>query len=335
MRQFDYVKPRTLAEASATLRELDGKGKIIAGGTGLLPSLKQGLHFPKSLVDLTSISELKRISNMDSDGLSIGANTPLAQVGSSRLIKTRYPALAEAASGVASRQIRTRATIGGNLCLDTRCWYYNQSDFWRSSYPDCRKAGGGTCYVVRGGSRCFALMSSDLVPPLIAVGAELEIFRLEVTRTLPLEDFFTGDGANPLKLSPGDVLTRVILPPKGNTLLSFRKYSLHPPVSFGLVTQAAAITTNPDSRVVQQAKLVLGCLDSLPIRCSKVEAFLVGTEIDSVEVDRMALVASQEVAVFSNVNAGLAYKKRIVEWLVSETLAGLPRRRQTMERGQP
>ncbi|MCL5960278.1 MAG: FAD binding domain-containing protein [Chloroflexi bacterium] len=332
MKQFDYAKPQTLTEASAILQDLDGKGQIIAGGTGLLPSLKQGLLLPDILVDVASLPELTGVCETESGGLSIGACTPLAQLGLSKLVRSRYSPLAEAATGVASPQIRTRATVGGNICLDTRCWYFNQSNFWRQSYADCRKLGGNTCYVVKGGSRCFALMSSDLIPLLVALGAQLEVFNSGRRRMVPVEELFTGDGARPITLGHRDLLTRVLVPRSENTLLGFRKYSTHPPINFGLVTLATAVTVDPSLRAIRGAKLVLGCVDSFPIRCSGVEASLVGADIDSLDFEEVGLAASREVTIFSNVNADQGYKKQIVEWLVSETLADLLQRRQTTEK---
>lgn len=331
MNRFAYTRPGSLREVSATLRNLDGRGRVIAGGTALLPALKQGLLRPEVLADLSSIREITGLDETESGELRIGAATPLSQVAASSLLGAAYPALAKAAGGVASLQIRNRATIGGNLCLDTRCWYYNQSAFWRKSYPDCRKADGNTCYVVKGGSRCYALMSSDLAPALIALDAKVETFNSGDIRIEPIEKLFTGDGANPLHLHPGDVLTHLTLPKRERPLLAFRKFSFHPPVNFGLITLAVAISSEPQTALIQKAKLVLGGVDSAPVRCLRVEDSLAGMPLESLDPEEIGSGASKEVTVYSNVYADQGYKKEAIRWLVSQTLTELLSRPQTTE----
>ncbi len=325
MKSFNYARPRSLAEASSVLSELSGKGKAIAGGTGLVPSLNHSLYRPQTLVDLGNVEALRGIRETASGDVWIGATTRLYEVSASELLRSKHPVLADAAGKVASYQIRSMATIGGNICLDSRCWYYNQSTFWRKSYPDCRKVGGNTCYVVKAGSRCYALMSSDLAPLLVAMGAKLEVYNTGSSRLVAVEDLFTGDGARPNNLGPGDVLAHVILPKLENTVVSFNKYSLHPPVNFGLVTLAVAITTDPASKIIQGARLVYGCVDSAPVRCLEAESAISGTEVGQLDPAKVGAIAGKEITVYSSVNAGQAYKRQIIEWQAAEALWSLIR----------
>lgn len=334
MNRFDYVKPDGLNEASATLSDLDGKGKIMAGGTGLIPSLNHGLLRPQVLVDLGGIAELNGIDETRWGDIRIAAGTRLCELSSLTPVRTKYPALGKAADSVASFQVRHRATVGGNVCLDTRCWYFNEPKFWRASYPDCRKTGGDTCYVVRGGDRCYALMSSDLVPLLVALDATVEIFNSGVARSVPVQELFTGDGANPLKLGPGDIVTHIVLPNMENTLLGYQKFYTHSPVNFGLVTLAVGIQFDSDYNLIERVRLVFGCIDSAPVRCPKTEASIAGIGANQLDPSEVGVAASKEISIFSSVNAGQAYKKQIAEYLATNTLTRLLCNRQTPEERQ-
>ena len=164
MLELTYHRPSSLTELWSLYQASDGPVGFLAGGTDLVPALKRELTAPAALVDVKRLPELQDVTSTPNGGLRIGAAVTLHALARSAKVAHAYPALAEAAGTVASYQIRNRGTLGGNVCLDTRCTYFNQSAFWRAEFPDCRKAGGSSCYVVPKGDRCHALSSSDLAP---------------------------------------------------------------------------------------------------------------------------------------------------------------------------
>jgi 4-hydroxybenzoyl-CoA reductase subunit beta len=203
--EFTLERPRSLAEAAA-LAALEGS-RLVAGGTGLLPNLRLGLEAPRVLVSLDDIAELKEIERT-SDGLRIGAGVSLH-----RLADAVVPdALREAARAVGARTHRCAATVGGNLCLDTRCLYYNQSEEWRRSNGYCLKRGGDTCHVAPRGTICRAAFSGDLAPALLALDAEVEVFRSGKSERRSLHTLYRDDGARPLMLAPGEIVVAVRVP---------------------------------------------------------------------------------------------------------------------------
>ena len=208
---YAWARPRTVSALFERLAH-DGEGALlVAGGTDLVPNLKHGLHEPRTVVSISAIDELRFVREED-DGLHLGALVTLAALARHELVRRDVPALAKAASLVASPQIRNMGTVGGNLCLDTRCTYYNQTHFWRESLGFCLKKDGTRCHVVPAGKRCVAAHSSDLAPMLIALDAEVEIARGGERRRLAVDDFFVADGIHNNVLAPGELVTQVIVP---------------------------------------------------------------------------------------------------------------------------
>src|SRR5437764_1617022 len=213
--EFQLLIPPNLTHALAILNKYAGEGaratRILAGGTDLLPSMRQKLFEPEHVLDIRRIHELKRIPETD-QGTEIGALTTLHEIEHSELLRHQYPVLTEAARTVASPLIRNMATIGGNICLDTRCLWYNQSLQWRKSCGFCIKKDGDLCHVAPGGTKCWAAFSGDTPPALLCLAAEVEIAGAGSTRRIPLADLYTGEGDTRLNLQRNELLTRVILP---------------------------------------------------------------------------------------------------------------------------
>jgi 4-hydroxybenzoyl-CoA reductase subunit beta len=213
--EFQLLRPRNITDAVTMLRHHMVEGarttRILAGGTDLLPSMKQKLFEPECVIDLRLIKELKGIRETE-QGLEIGALTTLREIENSEIVKRLYPVLAEAAKTVASPVIRNMSTIGGNICLDTRCLWYNQSLAWRKSCGFCIKKDGDLCHVAPGGQKCWAAFSGDTPPALLCLDAEIEIASASGTRRIPLRNFYTGEGDNYRRLQPNELVTRVILP---------------------------------------------------------------------------------------------------------------------------
>jgi 4-hydroxybenzoyl-CoA reductase subunit beta len=209
--QFKLLRPHTLPDAVGMVQEHCGNLRILAGGTDLLSSMGQKLFEPEFVLDLRHIPELKGIRETE-QGTEIDALTTLREIELTQHLKSQYPVLVQAAKTVASPVIRNMGTIGGNICLDTRCLWYNQSLAWRKSCGFCIKKDGDLCHVAPGGTKCWAAFSGDTPPALLCLNAEIEIASGTGVRRIPLQDFYTGEGDNYRKLQPSELVTRVILP---------------------------------------------------------------------------------------------------------------------------
>jgi 4-hydroxybenzoyl-CoA reductase subunit beta len=220
--QFKLLKPRTLDQAISYLSKYVGtrvparaetvRVRILAGGTDLIPSMQQKLFEPEYLLDIRHIAELKGIHEQPGSGVEIGALTSLTAIENSELLRRHYPVLSEAAATVASPILRNMGTIGGNICLDTRCLWYNQSLTWRKGCGFCIKKDGDLCHVAPGGTGCWAAFSADTPPALLCLNAEVEIASPAGARRVALREFYTGRGDNYRNLQPDELLTRVFLP---------------------------------------------------------------------------------------------------------------------------
>ncbi|GAB6153827.1 xanthine dehydrogenase family protein subunit M [Desulfosporosinus burensis] len=224
--RFDYQAPRSLIEASALLEKMNGKALVIAGGTDLIVPMKERLKVPDCLVDLRAISGLTAISYGVQGELQIGALVTLRHLASEPTVKRNYPALARAALEVATAQIQAMGTVGGNLCQDCLCQYYNQSVGSKHGLERCHKAGGDVCHTVKGSKECWATYCSDLAPVLLVLGAQIKVVDSTGEKIIPLNDLYTGNGKQPQTLRPGQLLTQIIVPslgPKsGNIYLKLR-----------------------------------------------------------------------------------------------------------------
>jgi 4-hydroxybenzoyl-CoA reductase subunit beta len=221
--EFKLLRPRTIEEAIESLakhstRTRDSHGKdytpirIIAGGTDLIPSMRQKLFEPEHVLDLRGIAALRGIRPQPDGGVEIGALTTLRAIERSDFLRQHYQVLTEAAATVASPVLRNMGTIGGNICLDTRCLWYNQSLTWRKGCGFCIKKDGDLCHVAPGGTKCWAVFSGDTPPALLCLNAEIEIASASGTRRLPLQDFYTGLGDSYRNLQPNELVTRIFLP---------------------------------------------------------------------------------------------------------------------------
>jgi 4-hydroxybenzoyl-CoA reductase subunit beta len=222
---FKLLRPRSLEEAVEFLgthatpadtgdspTQAHSSIRIIAGGTDLIPSMRQKLFEPEHVLDLRGIVALRGIRPQSDGGVEIGALTTLRAIERSDFLGQHYPVLTEAAATVASPVLRNMGTIGGNICLDTRCLWYNQSLTWRKGCGFCIKKDGDLCHVAPGGSKCWAVFSGDTPPALLCLNAEIEIASAHGTRRIPLQEFYTGLGDDYRKLQPNELVTRVFLP---------------------------------------------------------------------------------------------------------------------------
>jgi 4-hydroxybenzoyl-CoA reductase subunit beta len=237
--------------------------RILAGGTDLLPSMRQKLFEPELVLDVRRIEELKGIRETEK-GVEIGALTTLREIEHSQLLRQQYPVLVEAARTVASPVIRNMGTLGGNICLDTRCLWYNQSLAWRKSCGFCIKKDGDLCHVAPGGSKCWAAFSADTPAALLCLNAEIEIASAAVTRRLSLNDFYTGEGDNYRKLAPNELLTRIFLPRStAGYRGAYRKLRIRGSIDYPLL--GVAVVLRKSNSHVEDVRIALTAVNPRPV----------------------------------------------------------------------
>ncbi len=271
--EFQLARPRTLPEAMAFLREHENT-RILAGGTDLLPSMRQKLFAPDHVLDIGRIPELKGIRETG-QGTEIGALTSLAEIEHSSFLREHYPVLVEAAKTVASPLLRNMGTIGGNICLDTRCLWYNQSLAWRKSCGFCIKKDGDLCHVAPGGTKCWAAFSADTPPALLCLDAEIEIVSAAGARRIPLCDFYTGDGATHRKLQPQELLTRIFLP-RGAAGYhgTYRKLRIRGSIDYPLA--GVAVAMRKSNGHVEDIRIGITAVNPAPVLVKGLDSILNG-----------------------------------------------------------
>ena len=271
--EFQLARPRTVPEAVAFLRE-HASTRILAGGTDLLPSMRQKLFEPQHVLDIRRIPELKGIRETE-QGIEIGALTTLAEIEHSLLLQKNYPILTEAAKTVASPLLRNMGTIGGNICLDTRCLWYNQSLTWRKSCGFCIKKDGDLCHVAPGGAKCWAAFSADTPPALLCLDAEIEIVSPAGARTIKLQDFYTGDGMNHRRLQPNELLTRIFLPSASAGYIgTYRKLRVRGSIDYPLAGVAVAIKKSNGH--IEKLRIGITAVNPAPLLVKGLDSLLSG-----------------------------------------------------------
>jgi len=282
--KFRLAEPRTIEEAIAACRSHPGS-RFIAGGTDLLVNMRRGISSPESLIDLSGVDELAEI-RIDDDGMTIGAGVTIATLIRNDVIVSRYRALAQAAAAIAGPGHRILGTVGGNLCLDTRCIYYNQSEWWRRATSYCLKYRGDICHVAPQGQRCHAVFSGDLAPALLVLGAEIDISGTQGTRRISLSQLYVEDGKAHLALLDDELVTAVYLP-SNPPPSAYAKIRTRAAIDFPLAGVAVALERSRDGIVL--LRLALTGTNSRPFLLAGTEAFAGRTIDDRLlhEVDRL------------------------------------------------
>jgi 4-hydroxybenzoyl-CoA reductase subunit beta len=287
--QFELVAPRTMRAACRLLEKQGGAAEIIAGGTDLLVAMKNRLKNPGLLVDLRRIPHLDEILYSPRKGLRIGAMVTLRQLAASALVRALYPILAQAAAEVGSAQLQAMGTVGGNLCQDTCCMYFNRSPMLRAPLAPCHKLGGSVCHVVSGSKSCWATYCGDLAPALLALGAEVSVVSPAGTETMPLGQLFSGEGSRPQTLRPGQVVSGVSLSPLvRNSGGAYLKLRLRKTIDYPLLGVAATIRLQDG--VCQQARVALTAVDKGPLLVREAES-LVGGSVTGEALQSLAQAA--------------------------------------------
>jgi 4-hydroxybenzoyl-CoA reductase subunit beta len=271
--EFKLIIPRTVEDAVTALHDRAGEGaratRVLAGGTDLLPSMRQKLFEPEYVLDLRLINELRGIRETE-QRVEIGALTTLREIEHSELLKRDYPVLVEAAKTVASPVIRNMSTIGGNVCLDTRCLWYNQSLAWRKSCGFCIKKDGDLCHVAPGGQKCWAVFSGDTPPALLCLDAQIEIANASSTRRIPIREFYTGVGDDHRRLRSNELVTRVILPRStAGYRGAYRKLRIRGSIDYPLA--GVAVACKKSNGHIEDLRVALTAVNPAPVLVSGLE----------------------------------------------------------------
>jgi 4-hydroxybenzoyl-CoA reductase subunit beta len=317
---YRYHRPGTVEEAISLLAEHAGDVMPIAGGTDLVPNMKHKLFTPGHLVSLRGIDEMRGI-DADAGGFTIGATTSLDALSRHAGVREALPSLARAAGLVSGPQLRRMGTIGGNVCLDTRCTYYNQTHFWRKSLGFCLKKDGDACHVVKGGTRCVAAHSADAATALLPLEAELRIAGPGGERTETIDRFFTSDGVWNRRMEPGELLVSIRVPrPSPATRHSFQKLRARDSIDFPMLNLAARVDFDTDGRVadVQMAASALG---SYPRKLGKLSEVAAGRPLDGAVAGELAEQAFRQCHPLANLPVDLEWRRAMVPVLVRRALA--------------
>ena len=307
---FEHHAPRTLEEAVVLLSRYPDQVKVLAGGTDLIPNMKHRLFTPAHLVSLGAIAGLNRI-RLEGDVLTIGAMCTLAQIASDPCVRSHLPSLAKAASQVAGPQLREMGTLGGNLCLDTRCVYYNQTYFWRKALGFCLKKDGTVCHVVQGGSRCVAAASNDTAPVLMTLDAVIRIIGPKGSRDIPILELYTPDGIHNTVLQSNELVVeaRVKLP-QGRVLAGYEKLRVRASIDYPALTIATAAEVTEKDRI-RSVRVVVSSLAARPHFLRRLESFRGRVLNDSV-VQTIAETAYKQCHPLTNINVDSAWRREMV-----------------------
>lgn len=314
---FQFKTPTSVAEAARILTGEGSNGMLIAGGTDLLPNMKRRQQTPATLISLNRVEGLKRVSN--GSGLTLGAGLTLTEVVGTGAVREQYRGLWQAAAQVASPHLRNMGTLGGNLCLDTRCNYYNQNEDWRQAIGFCMKKEGKTCWVATASKRCLAVSSTDTAPALIALGAKVRLVSAAGERELALASLYNNDGIDYLTRQPDEILTEVVLPDSGGWKSTYWKLRRRGSFDFPLLGVAAAARVAPDGTVLE-ARLVLGAVASQPIVASKASDFLVGKKLSDELIAETAALAASRAKPMDNTDLDVYWRKEVVPSFVGYAL---------------
>jgi 4-hydroxybenzoyl-CoA reductase subunit beta len=326
--ELALLRPRTLAEA-AEARAANPAARLLGGGTDLLVNIRRGIEAPAQLIDMTGIAELRAIA-ADEAALELGASASLAEIAAHPGIRAHYPVVAEAAQSIAGPTHREMGTLGGNLCLDTRCIYYNQSDWWRSANNHCLKTTGEMCHVApKSRGVCFATFSGDLAPALLVLGAEIELIGADSARRMPLSALYIGyarhggsggDGKTYLSLKPGEMVARVRVQATPGLRSGYDKIRIRRSIEYPVAGVAAAVAR--EGGVLADLRLAFTGTNPRPVLLEGAEK-LCGGPLDSrVFAGIDALVRDQIMAMKTTFTPG-HYRRRVAGVLAKRLVTRL------------
>ena len=320
--EFELVRPGTLDAALETLTRYGPDAQIVAGGTDLIPSMKQRLFGPRVVLDIKGLHDLDYIRFDPHAGLEIGALTTITAITESPLIAREYQVLHEAAKTIASPLLRNMGTLGGNLCLDTRCLYYNQSSFWRESLGYCLKKDGAVCHVAPGGHFCWAVFSGDCAPALLALGASVLLAGPRGEREVALDDFYINDGIARIRKQRDEILTGVRVPAsRAGWKGTYKKLRVRQSIDYPLAGVAAVMKTEGGG-ICAEARVALTAVNPAPRLVTAAER-LSGKAYDAALVEDVAYEAIRTGKPLTTSSSTPEYRRNMVRVFVRRALRDL------------
>lgn len=315
--KLEVLEPSTLHEACALLAEHGDRARTMAGGTDLVPNMKHEITTPELIVGLWRIPELKGVRlDTATNTLHVGATTSLHALANEPLLQRYVPSLAEACAQVAGPQLRRMGTIGGNICLDTRCVYINQTYFWRSALGFCLKKDGSKCHVVAGGRRCVAAASNDSAPVLMTLGATLVISSANGSREVSIDDFYTTDGVFNQARTHQEIVSELRIPlPKPNTIMAYNKLRTRAAIDFPELGVAVLARLDHQERA-EHADVCVTALGARPVHVKNLEPAYKDRLFDDAAIESIAELAYQRCKPLTNIAADPTYRREMVRVFV-------------------
>ena len=320
---FRLLRPKSLDEATAMLAgEGAGSGgsvRLVAGGTDLWPNMKRRHQKADAVISLACVAELRGI-HVNGD-VRIGAMETLTDVERHPAVASRFPALARAVGWISSPVLRNMGTIGGNVCLDTRCTYYNQNEEWRQAISYCMKAEGKICWVAPSSPRCWAVQSADSAPMLVALGARVRLVSAAGSREIPVEALYRDDGMEYLTKRPDEIVCEIVVPGESDTSqlrTAFFKLRRRGSIDFGVLSVAIALRMEGD--VVAAARIVLGSIASLPSSADDAAAELVGRPLSEDSIRAAAAKTRSATTPMDNTDLDPRWRGQVTPVYVERTL---------------
>ncbi|MBX7098181.1 MAG: FAD binding domain-containing protein [Myxococcaceae bacterium] len=315
---FQFHAPKSVAEAVALLQAKGGTAKLVAGGTDLLPNLKHRLFSPEHVVGLDAIDELKGVRE-EQGGLWVGAMTRLAELATHPLVAARHRSLAQAAGLVAGPQLREMGTLGGNLCLDTRCVYYNQTYFWRKALGFCLKKDGTVCHVVKSGRNCVAAASNDTATALLTLGASVRLAGPGGVRELKLDEFYVADGVANTVIAPGEVLLGAFVPAAApGVVTAYQKLRIRGAIDYPALS--VAVWAKVREGTLDEVRLAVSALAARPHVVKRLDAFA-GKKAGPATWTELGVAAMRQCHPLTNINVDPAWRREMIPVLVKRAFA--------------
>ena len=317
--KFRLHQPATLAEAAAILAAEGESARVVAGGTDLWPNMKRRHQKAADVVSLSRLHELREVhANGD---LRLGAMATLTSVERHAAVRERFPSFARAVAWISSPVLRNMGTIGGNVCLDTRCTYYNQNEEWRQSISYCMKAEGKICWVAPSSPRCWAVASADSAPMLVALGARVQLVSTAGERVIPIAALYHDDGMAYLTKQRDEIVTEIVVPGASDAAhcrTAFFKLRRRGSIDFGVLSVAVALWM--DGEFVRDARVVLGSIASLPSSADEVAKALIGQELTAETIAAAAAKARSAATPMDNTDLDPRWRGQVTPVYVERTL---------------
>jgi len=316
--KFQYVAPHNVAEAIALQKK---SGKFLAGGTDLFVAMKERISCPDLLIDLNWISELKGIEWDKKKRLRVGALTTLTQLKENSIIQEHFPILSQTVPLVSTPQLQNMGTVGGNLCLETRCYYYNQSAFFKKRWEPCFKTGGSTCHVVKGGDSCYAVYSGDIAPPLMALGAKVKVTGSRSAKEIGLQRFFSKSGVKPNILKFNEILSGIIIPvPPEHSACSYKKLRLRDTIDFPLLGVSVFLHLEERDGRCKDIRVVLGAVGPSPLVVEEAAQVMCGKKLSRKLIEEASQIAWKVAHPVANTASSPKYRKDMVRVLTKNAV---------------